>query len=147
MLNQCYLLLSALLRTYRAAGTYRDVGDWSPPFLSDTLTLFLSVVLGRDRLCPPHTQACPPTNFFDIPAALLTPHFQANQRSVINNALEVSSLDMHDCPKKIWCLHALIPASFQSYLINLIQLGILANSIVQLKLFTQFYDHFDNNYW
>ena len=53
-----------------------------------------------------------PTKFFDIPAALLTPHFQANQRSVINNALEVSSLDMHDCPKKIWCLHALIPASF-----------------------------------
>ena len=26
MLNQCYLLLSALLRTYSAAGTHRDVG-------------------------------------------------------------------------------------------------------------------------
>ena len=38
MLNQCYLLLSALLHTYRAAGTYRDVGTGPHLFSVNTIS-------------------------------------------------------------------------------------------------------------
>ena len=69
------------------AGAHGKVGTVPQKFLADDLTLFQSG-WGADYA---HHIGLSPTKSFDIPAALLTPHFQANQRSVINNALEVST--------------------------------------------------------